>query len=91
MHIQFLTYREYKARLSASDIGKKVQVQGYSCPGTLRFYGNHHKTGLLRCGVELDQPEGKNNGCIQGHQYFTCDPNYGILCTPAKVTIISEE
>ena len=35
--------------------------------GTLRFVGAHHVSNLPRCGVELDQPGGKNNGTVKGY------------------------
>eukprot|EP00043_Microstomoeca_roanoka_P011985 m.113350 g.113350 ORF g.113350 m.113350 type:complete len:2370 (-) comp15356_c3_seq2:346-7455(-) len=75
-------------RVSDIDVGKRVKVQGYSCPGTLRFFGKHHENGALRCGVELDEPEGKNNGTVGGHVYFSCQVNHGVLCSPSKVTVL---
>ena len=47
------------------DVGKRVQVQGYACGGTLAFVGPHRKKDGLRCGVILDKPLGKNNGTVQ--------------------------
>lgn len=50
--------------VTSTDLGRRVRVYGYTCGGTLRFYGNHSERGMLRCGVELDVPEGKNDGSI---------------------------
>jgi hypothetical protein len=50
--------------VTASDIGRRVLVQGYSCSGVLRFIGPHHERGTLRCGVELDEAMGKNDGTV---------------------------
>ena len=51
-------------KLNADDVGKRVTVEGYSCQGTIRFVGEMEETGALRCGVELDEAEGKNNGTM---------------------------
>ena len=50
--------------VGAADVGRRVQIQGYSCGGTLCFYGTHHEKGTPRCGVALDEPLGKNNGTV---------------------------
>ena len=73
--------------LTEADVGKRVKVQGYACQGTLRFLGMHHDKGILRAGVELDEPIGKNNGTVGGHTYFACKERYGILCAPSKVSL----
>ena len=59
--------------------GARVTVDGYTCQGTLRYYGPHHAKAGQRCGVELDEPVGKNNGTIDGHTYFTCEAEHGVL------------
>ena len=68
-------------------LGARVTVEGYDCPGTLRFFGEHAKTGLPRCGVELDRPLGKNNGKVKGNVYFSCKEQHGVLVAPGKVTV----
>lgn len=50
--------------LSAASIGSRVTIDGYDCAGTLRFYGRHHTKNSLRCGVDLDEPIGNNNGTV---------------------------
>ena len=51
--------------ICANDVGKRVKIEGYSCQGILRFFGPHNSKPGLRCGVELDEPAGKNNGTVQ--------------------------
>jgi hypothetical protein len=53
-----------EAELTAADVGCRVQVQGYSCLGTLRFVGQHKTKNGLRLGVALDEPQGLNNGTV---------------------------
>lgn len=69
------------------DVGSACSVEGYPVGGTLRFFGRHKQHGMLRCGIELDHPVGKNNGTVGGDYYFSCEQNFGILCHPDKVTI----
>lgn len=38
-------------------------------------------------GVEYDEPLGKNNGTVQGVEYFKCRPNHGAFVRPTKVTV----
>eukprot|EP00049_Salpingoeca_infusionum_P012931 m.240367 g.240367 ORF g.240367 m.240367 type:complete len:1931 (+) comp15309_c2_seq1:504-6296(+) len=73
--------------IKESDVGKRVIVQGYDCGGVLRFVGLHKVKQIERCGVELDEPLGKNNGTVNGHVYFQCPDNHGVLCAPGKVTL----
>ena len=81
--------------ISAEHIGRRVRVQGY-CDGVLRFAGVHVTKGGPRCGVELDEPIGLNNGVVGGHEYFQCTKNvedgqkYGVLVIPNKVELIAD-
>lgn len=45
--------------------------------GTLRFCGSTEFSGGLWAGVELDKPEGKNDGSVAGVHYFTCRSKHG--------------
>jgi hypothetical protein len=74
------------SEFTASDIGTRVAVEGYDCPGTIRFVGQHHVERSLRCGIELDEAVGRNNGTIRDHKYFECDQLHGVLVIPRKVT-----
>eukprot|EP00050_Salpingoeca_kvevrii_P007735 m.298238 g.298238 ORF g.298238 m.298238 type:complete len:1104 (-) comp13814_c0_seq1:278-3589(-) len=76
--------------LNAGSVGKRVSVVGYDGFGILRFLGKHHQQGSDRAGVELDRPMGRNNGTVGGHEYFKCEDSHGVLCIPAKVTVLPE-
>ena len=69
----------------AFTVGQRVDVQGYSCAGTVRFVGLHHKEHTPRVLVELDEAIGKNNGTVGGHLYGACPDNRGVLTIPGKV------
>jgi hypothetical protein len=55
------TRRRVSFAVASADVGQRVVVKDFG-PGVLRFYGMHAKDGKPRCGVELDEPKGLNNG-----------------------------
>ncbi|XP_060790716.1 CAP-Gly domain-containing linker protein 4 isoform X2 [Neoarius graeffei] len=59
-------------------LGDKVVIAGQKI-GTLRFCGSTEFAGGLWAGVELQQPDGKNDGSVAGVQYFTCRMKHGAL------------
>lgn len=71
-----------------SDIGKKVSVDGFDSKGVIVFVGSHHLNKTLKIGVVFDKPVGKMNGTIDGHKYFECEENMGLLAMPQKVRIL---
>ena len=72
-------------------IGVLVCLQSNAVPvipvSAGRSSGLHVKKKKLRIGVELDGPLGKNNGSIDGHAYFSCPADYGILVLPSRVRL----
>ena len=38
-------------------------------------------------GIELDEPVGKNNGSVQGVDYFQCRDKFGIFLRPDVVKV----
>ena len=53
----------------------------------LRYYGRPEFADGVWCGVELDKPEGKNNGSKHGIRYFTCELAYGAFVPAGKVEL----
>nr|BAC35936.1 unnamed protein product [Mus musculus] len=65
-------------------LGDRVVIAGQKV-GTLRFCGTTEFASGQWAGIELDEPEGKNNGSVGRVQYFKCAPKYG-LTTSKKET-----
>uniref|UniRef100_A0A8C6MAJ4 CAP-Gly domain-containing linker protein 4-like n=1 Tax=Nothobranchius furzeri TaxID=105023 RepID=A0A8C6MAJ4_NOTFU len=78
-----------KARTQLSSmgvrLGDRVMIAGQKI-GTLRFCGSTEFSGGLWAGVELDKPEGKNDGSVAGVQYFTCPLKHGIFAPVSKIS-----
>jgi len=75
--------------LSEADVGKRVTVVKFGV-GTLRFFGPHHRDGKPRCGVELDEANGINNGTVGEFKYFECELKKGVLVDPRMVSILDQ-
>nr|KAF6290390.1 centrosomal protein 350 [Myotis myotis] len=70
-------------------IGDRVLI-GNVQPGTLRFKGVTSFAKGFWAGVELDKPEGNNNGTYDGIVYFVCKEKHGIFAPPQKISQIPE-
>ena len=57
--------------------------------GVVRFVGDVEFAEGTWFGVELLSPKGKNDGTVQGKQYFSCKPNHGLIVRPSKVRLTS--
>ena len=57
--------------------------------GTLQFKGKTHFSQGCLCGIRLDEPLGKNDGSVDGIQYFKCNPNHGIFIHAFKVQAVN--
>ncbi|XP_032294761.1 restin homolog isoform X12 [Drosophila virilis] len=70
-------------------VGDRVIVSsGFgSRPGILRYLGETQFAPGNWCGVELDEPSGKNDGAVDGIRYFECKPKFGVFVPIAKVSL----
>lgn len=71
-------------------VGDRVLVSNVQ-PGTLRFKGLTNFANGFWAGVELDNPEGSNNGTYDGVVYFQCRENHGIFAPPDKISHLPEK
>ncbi|XP_036405326.1 kinesin-like protein KIF13B isoform X2 [Megalops cyprinoides] len=65
--------------------GEHVMV-GTNKSGMVRYVGPADFAEGVWVGVELDTPAGKNDGSVGGRQYFHCNPGYGVLVRPNRVS-----
>ncbi|KAM7395801.1 hypothetical protein PAMA_007203 [Pampus argenteus] len=65
--------------------GEFVTV-GTNKSGTVRYVGPTDFADGTWVGVELEVPAGKNDGSVGGKHYFHCNPGYGVLVRPDRVS-----
>ncbi|XP_048367602.1 CAP-Gly domain-containing linker protein 4 isoform X1 [Sphaerodactylus townsendi] len=70
-------------------LGDRVVIAGQKI-GTLKFCGTTEFASGQWAGIELDEPEGKNNGSVGKVQYFKCAPKHGIFAPLSKISKVSE-
>ncbi|MCO5566129.1 hypothetical protein L7F22_019805 [Adiantum nelumboides] len=85
------TLQKMKRKL---EIGDEVvaEVNGTRYFGVLRHLGPVSFRAGEFAGLELiggSEGKGKNDGSVDGRQYFACEPNNGMFCPAAKVKVVS--
>ncbi|XP_053488185.1 kinesin-like protein KIF13B isoform X2 [Ictalurus furcatus] len=66
-------------------VGESIMLANSKC-GTVRYVGHTDFSEGIWVGVELDMPAGKHDGTVGGRQYFRCNPGYGVLVRPDRVS-----
>nr|GAT57604.1 predicted protein [Mycena chlorophos] len=70
-------------------VGDNVRIESLGFEGTLRYLGSIDGKPGVWAGVELSGGfvgKGKNDGSVNGHQYFSCPPNCGVFVSSAKLS-----
>lgn len=70
------------------ELGDRVLFNGKY--GVLAFLGVTQFAKGNWAGVILDSLEGKNNGSVNGVQYFECEPNRGLFAKQEKIKFVSK-
>lgn len=59
--------------------------------GTVRFVGATAFSSGAWVGVELDAPDGKHDGVVDGQRYFTCGVNRGVFVRASQAKTLDED
>lgn len=68
------------------NVDDRVVVAGK--PGTIKYTGPTKFAAGCWVGVALDAAVGKNDGTVQGEQYFVCKPEHGVFVRPPMCTAL---
>lgn len=69
-------------------VGQRVMIVGKNMKGTIQYIGEPKFAPGKWIGVELDEPQGKNNGSLQGEVYFSCAENHGVFVKQTQVAAL---
>ncbi|VDI57412.1 Hypothetical predicted protein [Mytilus galloprovincialis] len=66
-------------------VGDRIVISGVKS-GTLLYFGKTHIASGFWCGIELDEPDGKHDGSVEGVRYFDCRVGHGIFAPADRVS-----
>ena len=69
--------RSIDPALPIMKIGTRVKVKDKDLLGTVAYVGLTEFAAGKWVGVVLEEPKGKNNGTVQGKEYFKCQDKHG--------------
>ncbi|KAL9983797.1 hypothetical protein ACROYT_G006027 [Oculina patagonica] len=70
--------------------GMRVEVVGKGLVGTVAYVGATMFASGKWIGVILDEPKGKNDGTVQGKEYFKCAENHGIFVRQSQIAVLED-
>lgn len=70
-------------------IGTQVKFKGDL--GLVRYAGETHFAPGVWIGVELEEPNGKNDGSVESDRYFQCPEKHGLFVRESALEIVDED
>ena len=83
-------HHRYQSHHRACREGTRVRVLK-NRTGTVRFIGETAFSSGAWVGVELDAPDGKHDGVVDGKRYFTCSANRGVFVRASQAQTLDED
>ena len=74
--------------IPTNDIPPGTLVEVSTGKGHVRYCGTTSFSTGKWVGIELFEPNGKNDGTVQGARYFDCKPNYGVFVRVSQVKVL---
>lgn len=71
-------------------IGLRVEIVGKGLVGTVAYVGATMFASGKWIGVILDEAKGKNDGTVQGKEYFKCKENHGIFVRQSQISVVED-
>jgi kinesin family protein 13 len=68
-------------------VGESVQIRPSNYSGVIAYIGGTEFAPGPWIGVELDTPQGKNDGSVKGVRYFTCPAKRGMFVKSQKLNL----
>ncbi len=76
--------------MSAPRVGSRVRVKDKDLLGMVAYVGLTEFAAGKWIGVVLDEPKGKNNGSVQGKEYFQCKDKHGMFVRQTQIDSVAE-
>eukprot|EP00607_Mallomonas_marina_P002242 CAMPEP_0182438218 /NCGR_PEP_ID=MMETSP1167-20130531/85603_1 /TAXON_ID=2988 /ORGANISM="Mallomonas Sp, Strain CCMP3275" /LENGTH=559 /DNA_ID=CAMNT_0024631469 /DNA_START=22 /DNA_END=1698 /DNA_ORIENTATION=+ len=73
------------------ELGTRITTIANSKKGVVRFIGDTQFASGEWIGVELDAPDGKNDGSVADVRYFQCAVNHGVFVKRAQIRVDKED
>jgi hypothetical protein len=77
------------AATAALAVGMRVGIKGRGQQAIVRFIGTTKFADGEWCGLELQCANGKNDGSVNGHKYFSCAAKHGLFVPTSQVAPIN--
>lgn len=72
-------------------IGRRVEINSKGVQGVIAFIGKTNFAAGKWIGIILDEPKGKNDGTVQGVEYFKCDENCGMFVRETQIQPLDDD